>query len=259
MLTISQTPLFSYEALQKSSLIVNDYVYDLYFPIHGLSSRDIFTYCPTLLAIESMVYQVDLVAENAKNVNVVQAKNEDFKTLTMQKYSFMKLLKKIGFDDLLIKKELANGEEYVKLENKVTSGGVIQHSEVMRIAELRPSDVRLLHCILFHLLKKPYDENLLSLLWPVEVIADIENDFKHYPDDVAKERYNTYHSFVKLYKEKAPNYIKAELEHYENLFKEKLATFPTNMQQNLMALYSQFRQKNSFSIPKPILDNFALI
>ena len=254
MLDITQIPLFSHEATQKSAHIVKDYVCDLYFLFHGLSYKDIFTYCPILISIESMVYQVDLVAENAKKQNVVKTKNEDFKTLTMQKYSFIKLLKKIDFYDSIIAEQLAMGEEYVKLENKIMAEAVIDHSEVMRVAELRPCDVRILHCILFRMLGKPYDEKLLSVLWPVEVIADIENDFKHYADDVAKKSYNTYRMFVKLYEENAPARIKAELDRYENLFKEEVANFSLDIQQKLMALYSQFRQTHSAAIPKPIIE-----
>lgn len=254
MLSITQTPLFSCEAMQKAVRIVKDYVYDLYFPAHGLSSNEFFTYCPTLVSIESLIYQVDLVAENSKNIDIVYSKNEDYQSLLILKHSFPKLLKELDLYDSVIEKELVRGEEYVKLENKITAEGVIKHSEVMRVAELRPSDVRLLHCILFRLLGKPYDEKLLSLLWPVEVIADIENDFKDYADDVAKERYNTYRMFVKLYKENAPEYIKAELDNYENLFKERIATFPTNIREKLMALYSQFRQGSSAAIPQPLIE-----
>lgn len=254
MLAITQTPLFSYEATQSAARIVKDFVYDLYFPVHGLSSKDIFTYCPTLISIESMVYQVDLVAENAKAVNVVQTENQDFQTLTMQKYSFFKLLKKLDFYDSEIEKQLAMGEEFVKLENKVTAEGVIDHSEVMRIAELRSSDVRLLHCILFRLLGKPYDEKLLSLLWPVEVIADIVNDFIDYADDVNQDQYNTYRMFVKLYKEKAPDYIKAELDKYENSFKDQLNLFSIDDKQSLISACSQFLKAHSAEIPQPILE-----
>ena len=254
MLAITQTPLFSYEAVQKATQIVKDYVCDLYFPAHGLSFKDFFPHSPVFIAIESMVYQVDLVAENAKSANVVQTQNEDFHTLTMQKHSFAKLLNTLDLYDSMIEKQLAMGEEYVKLENKITAGGVIEHSEVMRVAELRPSDVRLLHCILFRILKKPYDEKLLSLLWSVEVIADMINDFNHYADDVAKDSYNTYRMFVKMYKEKAPDYMKAELEKYKNLFQEKVENFPIDIKQNLQGVYFQFFQTHFTAIPQPIIE-----
>lgn len=254
MLTITQAPLFSYEAMQSASRIVKDFVYDLYFPVHGLSSKDIFTYCPTLISIESMVYQVDLVAENAKKINVVQTENEDFQTLTIQKHSFLKLLQELDFYDSQIEKQLIMGEEFVKLENKITAGGAIEHSEVVRIAELRSSDVRLIHCILFRLLGKPYDEKLLSLLWSVEVIADIVNDFIDYADDVNKDQYNTYRMFVKLYKEKAPDYIKVELDKYENSFKDQLNLFSLDEKQSLISVCSQFLKTHSSEIPQPIIE-----
>lgn len=38
--------------------------------------------------------------------------------------------------------------------------------QVMRLAELRPSDVRLLHGMIFALLRRPCDDDLQGLLWP---------------------------------------------------------------------------------------------
>jgi len=257
MKSITQTPLFSCEAVQKAAPIVNDYFRNLYFPIHDIYEQEFFTYLPTLLAVECLVYQADLTAENAKKVNLLQGKGSYFKELTKLKFSFINILKGLNSYDSIIEKEVARGEEFIKLENKINrnSEGIIEHSDIRRIAELRPSDVRLLHCILFRMLDKPYDEKLLSLLWPVEIIADLQNDLNHYTADVDQKQYNTYRMFVKLYKERASDYIKAELNHYENLFKERVLTFPIDERQRLMTVYSKFLQSRYFDIPEPILES----
>ncbi|WYL96755.1 MAG: hypothetical protein HEQ35_25785 [Gloeotrichia echinulata IR180] len=253
MLATNQTPLISYEAMQKASRIIK-YVYQFYFPLHCLSPDDICTYYPVLTCIEATIYQADLVMEEGQISKILHSPNDNKSSLKLLKYSLINLLKELDYYDLLIEEELAKGEEFIQLENKIMLNGIIKHSDVMRIAELRSSDVRLLHLILFRMLGKTYDKNLLSLIWPVEVIADIEDDFKSYIDDVAQNSYNTYRIFVALYKEKAPQYIKAELEHYENIFQEKLATFPDEEKQRLMVIYSQFRRSHFSAIPKPILE-----
>jgi hypothetical protein len=245
----------SYNALRKSSRIIKDYVFDLYYPIHRLSWRDRLRCSPLLIFIEYMVYQVDSIAENSRNVDLDKKKNDDYEALTAYKAKFIRLLQWLNSYNSFVEREIEMGEQYLRLENKVTANQQIEHSDVMRIAELRPSDVRLLHCLLFSLLRKPCDEELLSLLWPVEVIADIGNDFSHYADDVAHGRYNTYAMFVKLYREKAPDRIRSAIETYENLFLERLARFPPDRRAELMSLCARRYRAHSAIVPDPILNS----
>lgn len=250
----SQKPLISYEAIQKAARIIK-YVYKFYFPIHGLEAEGIFIYYPTLTFVESIIYQADLIMEMGQNAKISCIPNEtDTSGLKMLKDSLLSLLKQLDLYDAVIEQELAKGEEFIKLENEIIIRGFKKHSDIMRVAELRSSDVRLLHLILFRMLNKKYDEQLLSLLWPVEVIADIEDDFKCYINDVNEGVYNTYRMFVKLYKENAPEYIKRELNYYENLFYERIATFPLAKRELLMTLYTQFRETFFVQIPQPIIE-----
>ena len=242
-----------YGAMTKAAGIVKDYVYDFYSPIHQLSWRDTVRCLPLLLLLEYMVYQADAVAENSKDIDLARVKNRDFEKLTAHKERFIKLLKRLDFYDRLIEHELDMGEQFLRLENKLTSGHPIERADVMRTAELRSSDVRLLHCLMFRLLKRPYDEGLLSLLWPVEVIADIGNDFNHYADDVAKGSYNTYSMFVKLYGERAPEQMQLELQKYEKLFLERLDLYPTSRKDKLLDLCTRFYRTHTMTIPAPII------
>lgn len=254
MLVTNHLPLISHEAIQKASRIFK-YVYKFYFPIHGLEVEDIFIYYPTLTSVESIIYQADLIMEMGQNANISYIPNEtDISGLKMLKDSLLSLLRQLDLYDPVIEQELAKGEEFIELENQIIIRGFKKHSEIMRVAELRSSDVRLLHLILFRMLKKNYDHQLLSVLWPVEVIADIEDDFKCYINDVNEGAYNTYRMFVKLYKEKAPEYMKRELNHYENLFYERLADFPMAKRETLMALYTQFKETFFVQIPQPIIE-----
>ena len=62
MVAISQRPIISYQAMQKAARITQ-YVYQFYFPLHGISLSDIASYYPTLTTIESIIYQADFVME----------------------------------------------------------------------------------------------------------------------------------------------------------------------------------------------------
>ena len=76
MLTATQTPLVSYQAMQKAARIIK-YVYQFYFPLHGLSADDICTYYPILTSVEATIYQADLIMEQGQSSNVTHSPNDD--------------------------------------------------------------------------------------------------------------------------------------------------------------------------------------
>ncbi|WP_394821798.1 hypothetical protein [Pendulispora albinea] len=274
---------------------MKDYVVDFYFPIHRISWREGAKCLPLLLFFEYMVYRVDDVAEDGRRLDIFKTKNEHFDTLMAKKVEFINLLGRLRLYNTAIEREVDMGEQYVRLENKMTSisaanaansanvpaaptarnaptaptacnaptvptaptalnaPNVIEHADIMRAAELRASDVRLLHCMLFGVLKRPCDEELLSLLWPVEVIADIGNDLDHYADDVDNGNYNTYHMLVKLYRDKAPERVRAEINKYERLFLERLEQYPSSRKEELKSLCSRFYRTHTTTIPEPKL------
>jgi len=207
---------------RKASLIFRDYVLELYYPLHELTWRDRLRCTPRLFIVELLVYQVDAVVEGAKDVDLEKVRNKDYSTLHRYKARFETLLRRLDAYSDAVAHQIEMGEQYVRLENRVTSNDCATHEDVLRLAELRPSDVRLLHGMIFSLAHSPLDEGLLELLWPVEVLADIGNDLEHYAEDAAKGQFNTYSAFVALYGEEAPARMRTEIDRYERMFRDRL-------------------------------------
>jgi hypothetical protein len=254
-------------AARAAAGIVKDYVLDLYYPIHGVRWRDKLRCSPLLLFIEYLVYRADATAESGKDIDLDAVRGREYETLAAYKARFIRILQKLDLYHRAAAREIERGEQYLRLENRVTSSRSTRssppsppsplnrsadHADVMRIAELRPSDVRLLHCLLFGLLHRPCDEELLSLLWPVEVIADIGNDLLHYADDVAHGRYNTYHMLVDLHGSEAPDVVRAEISRYERLFLDRLEGFPLTRRGELLQLCARLYRPRIATIPDPV-------
>ncbi|MEV0134049.1 hypothetical protein AB0H83_36995 [Dactylosporangium sp. NPDC050688] len=214
------------DAPRKAWRIYRDYVQRWYFPLHGLTVSQRVRCAPLLLLVEVLVYQVDAVSEGAKDVDLDVVRNDDYAKLHRYKAAFEALLRRAHAYNDAVARQLQMGEQYVRLENKVTATRTAAREDVLRLAELRPSDVRLLHAMIFALLRQPADEELLDLAWPVEVLADIGNDLRHYHDDVASGRYNTYAAFVALYGADAPARMRAEIQRYEEAFRSRLHRVP---------------------------------
>jgi hypothetical protein len=202
--------------VRKAARILKDYVVDLYYPVDGLAWRNRMSSIPRLALIEYLVYRVDSVAERSKDIDLDVTRDGDYVTLHKYKAKFEALLRRLNAYNSVVAHEMDMGEQYVRLENKVTSQGTATHADVLRLAELRPSDVRLLHGMIFAMLGRPADQVVLDLLWPVEVLADIGNDLEHYKADVAAGQFNTYRAFVRLYGTSAPDRIRLEIARYED-------------------------------------------
>jgi hypothetical protein len=256
-----QKPLrTSFEVPCKAGRIVKDYVFDLYFPAQRLSWWQRLRCTPMILLIEYLVYRVDAVAERAKDVDLDAARKDDHDaarrykaTFEAYKSRFESLLRLAHAHNEAVDRQLDLGEQYVYLENKVTSNRTASHAEVLQLAELRPSDVRLLHAMTFALLGRPVDQDLLDLLWPVEVLADIGNDLVHYHEDIATGRFNTYDAFVRLYGRAAPDRLHAEIVRYEQLFHAELVKFPLYRRAELAALCTHRYRPRTQVIPLPQL------
>jgi hypothetical protein len=249
------------EVPYKAGGIVKEYAFDLYFPAQRLSWSKRLGCAPMLLLIEYLVYRVDAVAERAKDLDLdaSRSSNRDaalryIATLKVYKARFESVLRTAQAYNDAVARQLDLGERFVYLENKVTASRTASHAEVLELAELRPSDVRLLHAMTFALLRRPVDQELLDLLWPVEVLADIGNDLAHYRDDVAAGRFNTYDALVRLYGPAAPDRLRAEILRYEQLFRIELAKFPARRQPELAALCARRYRPRIRVIPEPMLE-----
>lgn len=240
------------EVPSKASRIFKDYVLGLYFPANRLSWPQRLRCAPPLLLVEYLVYKVDSVTEGAQNVDLDATKDADYDALFAYKAKFEKFLRRMNAYNRSVARQIEMGEQYVRIENKVTSNRVVDHGQVMRLAELRPSDVRLLHSMIFALLSLPCDDDLQDLLWPVEVLADIGNDLAHYRADITGRRFNTYAMLVELYGRAAPERIRAEIAHYEKLFRAGLAKFPEGRRTELEELCAKRYRGLTVVVPEPL-------
>jgi hypothetical protein len=251
----------SFEVRRKAGRIVKDYVFDLYFPAQRLSWWRRLRCTPMVLAVEYLVYRVDAIAERAKDLDLDMTRTHDRdaawqykRTFEAYREKFESLLRrKNAFNDA-VGRQLELAEQYVYLENKVTSNREASHDEVVRLAELRPSDVRLLNAMIYAMRRRPVNQRLLDLLWPVEVLADIGNDLAHYHQDVAAGRFNTYDAFIRLYGHDAPVRLRAEISRYERLFAAELSTFPVKRRARLAGLCVHRFLARTQVFPEPQFD-----
>lgn len=251
----------SLEVPRKAGGIVREYAFDLYFPAQRLSWSKRWGCTPMLLLIEYLVYRVDAVTERAKDVDLDADRSSDPDAaaryrarLNAYKARFESILRAAHAYNQAVARQLDHAERFVHLENKATATRTVSHAEVLELAELRPSDVRLLHAMTFALLRRPVDQKLLDLLWPIEVLADIGNDLDHYRDDVAAGRFNTYDALVRLYGPAAPDVLRNDIVRYEKLFRRELAKFPADRRSELATLCNRRYRPRTRMIPGPILD-----
>ncbi len=244
MLSISKKPLISFRGLQKSARLLKDFVL-FYFPIYDLSMEDFFDYYPILSFSEAMIYQTDLLLEEGHREKDPWSVNRSLIT---------KLLLELDLHDEEIERELDALGEYIAIENKLLSSSSISASLVRKASELRTSDLRFLHRILVKYLKIPYEEELFELIWPLEILADIEDDLVQYKEDVSNKEYNTYDMFVQLYKREASLYLEKEMLYYRDIYEKRLENFPSDIQEKWRRGYELYREQNpSPEIPKPLI------
>ncbi|MCI4066213.1 hypothetical protein MRQ36_28150 [Micromonospora sp. R77] len=242
----------SREALDKSRDIFRDFARDLYFPALRLSPWQRTRCTPVLFLVEFLVYRVDAVAEHTRDVELETDGNQDYQKLVRYKQRFATLLRRLGAYDEAVGHQLDQGERYVRLENRVTTYGAADHADVMRLVELRSSDLRLLHTMIYPLLGRPVDQHLLDVLWPVEVLADIGNDLAHYEHDVRTGNFNAYDALVRLYGPDAPQRLRDETARYERMFHERLDGFPDGQRTHLAALCLRRYRTQIDRIPQPV-------
>jgi hypothetical protein len=249
--SVIHQPYVSYWGMYKSARVL-EAITQYYFPLHELSPQDFFTYYPVLGFVESLIYQADeTIEENQTDKQLLSG----ISPWTKAKKVIMSFLKEQKLDHLLIEKELNNLGEYYQIESQLMQGQYFTHENIVKAAELRSSDARALHAILWRMTNKPFNGTLFEMIWPLEVLADMEDDVHSYQKDIDEEHYNTYRMFVKLYGEEAPQYLKAEMLRYQSIFQEKLELLPKEEQKLYMQIVSAYQQKNSIQvIPEPIME-----
>jgi hypothetical protein len=207
----------------KATGIVRDYARDLYYPVDDVPRIQRLRITPLLLAVEYLVYRVDALAEKNTTVDLDAERGRDYDKLHSYKRLFGRVLRAMGAWNDEVARQVDEAERFIRLENAVTSRGNPTREDIMALVELRPTDVRLLHALTAALGGRESDPLMRELLWPVEVLADIANDLRHYELDMAAGTINVYAAFVDLYGEHAAALLRQEVARYEELFEGSLA------------------------------------
>jgi hypothetical protein len=178
-----------------------------------------FRFYPVLGFIEALVYQTDDEVEN--NQSEGYEKLQHYPWYSKQEMN-LAVLEEHNLKHCKVESYMQKLGEYFELETQLLASYHVNHGMIKKAAKLRYYDYRLLHCTLIKMLGLNYLEDDLNeelrLTWLLEVLNDIEDDLMFYSDDVAAKHYNTYRMFVKVDGEKAPYFLKKELDFYESLF-----------------------------------------
>jgi hypothetical protein len=212
--------------LGKAVGITRDYVSQMYYVVDEVPRRQRLRLTPVLLAVEYLVYRVDSLAERNTEVDLDAERNSDYEAFHTYKKAFEKVLRFVGAWNEDVAFLVDEAEQFIRLENATTSRGTVTRQDSLALAELRPTDVRLLRAMTFALRGRSMDPATRDLLWPVEVLADIANDLEHYEQDVALGTLNVYAVFVKLYGDTAATELRREVDRYESMFRDRLSALP---------------------------------
>ncbi len=240
---VSSQPWVSYQEMQKSAIVLYD-IAAYYLPLYGLSHRNFFNFYPVLGFVEALIYQHEIEIES---LNVGEGSPKDW---DLRKKLILELLEEQQLEHPRIRQYLDEVGEYFELVQKMNYNGLITHRDVVRAAELRPSDIRLLHALLVCMLDKSFDDQLFELLSPLEVSLEIKANLTEYADDLVTGHHNTYRMFVKLYGEEAPSYLEAEQECWQSTLQERLIIISVDKQQRIKE-FMRCHEQDYPSVPIP--------
>jgi hypothetical protein len=254
----SEACCVSYLSMKRSCRVLREFVL-YYFPLYHLEVQDFFRFYPILGFMEALVYETDEEVEAMQAGHFISLGYSPWQT---KQAVILDVLKQSNFKHHCVENYLEQLGEYFELETQLLAARQVKHQDVIKAAELRSSDYRFLHCTLQKMLGQNFQEEEfnqeLKLMWPLEVLNDIEDDIEFYQDDVGKQCYNTYRMFVKMYGEKAPYYLQKELDYYENLFHEGVESLSKTSfkYKAFQESWKAYRLDHPVPIiPQPILEN----
>ncbi|WP_341528554.1 hypothetical protein [Nostoc sp. UHCC 0302] len=252
----SKISCISYQSMRRSSRVLREFVL-YYFPIYNLSMNDFFRFYPILGFIEALVYQTDDEVEKIQSEGYGTLQHSPWQS---KQEMILAVLEEYNLKHCKVEFYMQKLGEYFELETQLLATSHVTHEMIKKAAELRSSDYRVLHCTLLKMLGLNYGEEELNeelkLMWALEVVNDIEDDLMFYSEDVAAKHYNTYRMFVKVYREKAPYYLKKELNFYESLFHKQIGRFSGMKRECFIKSWNAYRLDHPVpSIPEPILED----
>jgi len=213
--------------LVKAAKILYEYTSTLYFPLNQVQVWQRAVLWPRLLLIEYLVYRADAITERNRDNDLDTTRSSDYELLYRYKRRFEQLLRSLGAWSATVAGLVDDGETFARLENALSSGTTATAADLRRIAELRPTDVRLLHAATVAMLGRADDAALRDALWPAEVLADIANDLEHYAQDVRNATFNLYAEYVNLYPSDAPDRLRETIDGYHRELAAKVDALPS--------------------------------
>ena len=217
-MSVEDLPLVSFRGLRRSSWVIAG-LGRLYLGLYDVPADRVLEFFPVIGFIEALVYQCDADVELAGGLTPAVVA-----TAKRRHASIVLLLRKLALEDKRAEAEMVNMWIYAALEGALNKPDAeVTLAQLRRAAELRTSDVRVLHAIIARLAGREADERYCSVLWPLEVIGDIEQDLESYADDVAHDHYNTYAMFERLFGDAAPERMAAEIAGYQAMYEQRLA------------------------------------
>lgn len=131
-------------------------------------------------------------------------------------------------DEIRIREELRQGEEYWALERKLCSALInkeeILVEDVMKAVHLKSFDYRVLNLLLYELQGTKVEELHMEFLSLSEFLVEVSDDLYDYEDDVLENNFNILRMFIRIYGPSAApamlaKYISEAEEKYECLLK----------------------------------------
>lgn len=235
-------PKIAYPEMQKSSLVLFDMAV-FYLPLYGRACENFFEFYPVLALVEGLIYQVEIDLDHGEVIN-----------WEGQKEVILHFLQEHDMVDTNVEKYLNEIGDYFASVKQLMLQEHPTHEEIVKTAELRPSDIRLLHLLLVKLLWQPLDKELFALLWPMENLLDLKANITEYAIDVSSGHYNTYQMFVNKYKQNAAHHFQTEQSRYQDMFDRCFkGASEKNRARVQSMLFKHERAYPSIPLPSPVI------
>lgn len=242
-------PHLDYRNFKKSSSAVRNFV-RIYFPLHGLDAGTFLESFAILQFVESALYEMDDASEAA-----IAAGGRVPPRFGKRLRALWQVLMENELADASLNALLAEGARFWRLEWRLMCHQPMSWNDIVRAAELRCFDFRILHRIVFRIQKRKYDEDLVSAMWPLEVIGDLEEDLRQYSSDLREDSFNTYRAIAALDREAAPDRMAELLRSYGREFRRRLRKLPQHRRQSVLAGWRTYRaERPRPEIPIPLPD-----
>jgi hypothetical protein len=224
----------SVRSLRKANYVIRE-LSRYYFPLYDIAPEDYFTFASVLLYCEGVVFDVDVDLESNQELGL-------FERVLQRREAIAEMLDQEGLLDGPIAAELDNLVEYARLEHRLLRSARPTREDLERACALRTSDIRMLHRVLVRMPKRPYDEEVFALLWPLEAIMDLELDLEDYHRDLAQGSFNTLAWLERMVgPEQAAAELQAQLQEYEVQFFERLADAWPRTQDRFQRLLERYQ------------------